>query len=184
MAISLRTVSNPGSKHPFKITFTNNAKKQKGSKESVVLTLVDPEDQKFITGQVSDETNVWNDVIINVRDLLRAQSDDNIAFPVSHITMYTCAITPGSVSQLRSVLIMAPWSEKTVLTYYPYDLNGITTRNWQGGYIENTFSPADIKPHTPGDNWMKIRFGDAAGNQTDVQMIPLLPALPPDTKKK
>jgi len=184
LALSFRAIANPKSTHPFKITFTNNAGKKKGSKEAVTLNLLDPEPefQKFIIGRVTADTNVWNDVIINVRDLLRTQSDDNKAFPVSYATLYLCSKTAGSISQLRSFLVLAPWTPKNILTYYPYDLNGVTTRNWQGGYIENTFAPADIKPHTPDDNWMKIRFGDAAGNQTDVQMIPLLPELPKEGK--
>jgi hypothetical protein len=177
MAISFKTISKPHPKLPFRFTFTNAARKRKGRKESFTLNLLDPEYKKFITGTVSAETNVWNDLIINVRDLLRSQADDNKAFTVSYITLYICGKKADSVSQLRSLLVLSPWTAKTTLTYYPYDLSGITTRDWQGSYIESKFSPAGIKPHTPGDNWMKIRFGDAAGNKTDVQMIPLLPEL-------
>jgi len=177
MALSFRSVSNPHPTTPFRIIFSSASRRNRENKEATTLELTDPAVQKYITGQLSAETNVWNDIIINVRDLLRAETDDNKAGPVTAVTVYLCAKTAGSVSQLRSFWIMAPWTAKNILTYTAYDLNGVTLRNWQGGYVDNSFSPADIKPHAPGDNWMKIRFGDAAGNKTDLQMIPLLPAL-------
>ncbi|MDD2599047.1 MAG: hypothetical protein PHO37_07475 [Kiritimatiellae bacterium] len=177
MAISFRSVASPLPTRTFKIFFGEGTRRTKGDREANSLDLLDPESQKYITGQVSSETNVWNDLIINVRDFLRAGADNNKAAPLTSVTVYICAKTAGSVSQLRSLWVMAPWTAKNILTYIAYDLNGVTERNWQGGYVENSFSPANIKPHTPDDNWMRIRFGDAVGNKTDLQMIPLPPAL-------
>ena len=177
MALSFRSVNSPKPKRPFKIFFGEGNRRKKGDRETNLLDLLEPESQKYITGQISSDTNVWNDVIINIRDFLRAGTDNNKAAPLASVTISICAKTAGSVSQLRSLWIMAPWTAKNTLTYTVYDLNGVTERHWQGGYVENSFAPIDIKPHTPDDNWMRIRFGDAVGNKTELQMIPLPPAL-------
>ena len=177
MAISFRTVSKPHPTLPYRIVIHNASRRNRGKKESVTLNLTDPEHQKFITGNVSSEPGVWNDVIINMRDFLRTQTDDKKAFSVSYITCYLSAKIKGSTGQIRALSIMAPWTEKNTLSYIAYDLNGVASRKWQGGYVENTVAPVSIKPHAADPNWMRIRFTDGAGNKTDTEMIPLLPAL-------
>lgn len=177
MAFSFRSVAKPHPKHPYRIIIHDANKRNRGKTDSITLDLMNPEHQKFITGSVSAEPGVWNDIIINMRDFLRTQTDDDKAFAVSYITCYLSAKSKGSISQIRSLSILAPWTSKTTLNYQAYDLSGIASRTWQGGYVENTVSPASVTPHKSDPNWMRIRFADGMGNKTDTEMIPLLPKL-------
>ena len=177
LAISFRTIANPYPNTPYLIVLHNADKRDRGKTDSVTLNLTSPEHQPFIQGKASAEPGVWNDVIINVRDFLRSQTDDKSAFSVRYATFYLCGRIQGAVSQIRSFSILGPWSSKTTLEYVAYDLTGIASRKWQGGYVEQSFSPADIKPYAPDPHWMRIRFEDGAGNKTETQMIPLLPKL-------
>jgi hypothetical protein len=177
LAISFRTVAKPYEKSPYVIVFHNADKRNRSKTDHETLNLTDPEHQKFIHGKVSAEPGVWNDLIINVRDFLRTETDDKQAFTIRYATFYLCGREPGAVAQMRSFSILAPWTDKTTLSYVAYDLNGIKSRNWQGGYVDQLFSPRDIKPVAEDPHWMRIRFEDGAGNKTQTQMIPLLPAL-------
>jgi hypothetical protein len=177
LSISFRTIAKPYKSSPYKFTLHNADKRAPGNLAKITLTLTDPQHQKFIHGKISTEPGEWNDLIINIRDFLRAQTDEKKAFTVRYLTAYICGRSKGSVAQIRSISILAPWTSKSTLDYVAYDLNGIKKREWQGGYVDKIIKPADVKPATDDPHWMRIRFEDGAGNKAPLQMVPLLPEL-------
>ncbi|MFO7937448.1 MAG: hypothetical protein R6V06_07570 [Kiritimatiellia bacterium] len=177
LAISFRSLTEPSSAEPYRLVLHNASRRNRKKIRSVTLNLSDPEHRKFVTGKVSAEAGIWNDLIINVRDFLRTETNDEKAFRVRSINCCLSADSKDSISQIRTLSILAPWTDKDTLNYTAYDLNGIASRQWQGGYVENKVVPAAIKPYAEDPHWMRIRFTDGAGNKTDREMIPLLPEL-------
>ena len=177
LALSFRTVGVPDGTKPFTIAFNTGPRRPRGIKDAHTLNLTLTNHLAFVTGDVTCATGVWHDILINVRDFLRDETEERKDTPdLTYLTFYLSPkLKPGAL-QIRSLAILAPWNSDHVLPVKAYDLSGIKGLLWSGGESAATgIRPANLALPANDPHWFRFRIGDRSGNLTDTWMIPVPP---------
>lgn len=182
LAVSVRFEGETGSRGaPFTLHVTpaNNqpegaAKPANGKDYIWEVPLADG--QPFLVGHVDWRPGQWNDLLINVRDLLRAQMKTKQAGPVKDVGVFFADKT-RAVVHVRAMAILAPWSGPDLFKLQAYDINGIAGLVWQnGGHSTLTgLRPARLSLPPQDPNWLRVRVSDKPGNLTPLFMLPMPP---------
>jgi hypothetical protein len=147
---------------------------------SYVWDLPTADGQRFILGRADWRPGRWNDVLINVRDLLRAEAGTRKAPSVRQLDL---AFPPQArfTIQIRGCAILAPWGAADALRFQAYDLSGVAGLAWQnGGKCASTgLRPARVALPPDDARWLKLRVADRVGNLSPVFMVPLPPPAAP-----
>jgi hypothetical protein len=181
VALSYRTLGIPEGVSPFTIAFNTGPRRPRGIKDAHTLNLTLTNHLAYVTGDTSSATGVWHDILINVRDFLRDETEEHKDTPdLTYLTIYFSPKTKGGQIQFRSFAILAPWHSDILLPLKPYDLSHIKGLIWAGGETTHTgIRPANLALPKEDPFWFRFRIGDRQGNQTDTWLIPI----PPDSKK-
>lgn len=142
------------------------------------LPIID--NQPFAVGHVDWKPGQWIDLLVNVRDLMRALTRQPRACPLREIAL---VLRPKAkfILHIRGMAILAPWSPDDVLKFRAYDLNDIAGLVWQnGGKSGYTgIRPACLTLPPDDAQWLKLRVADQPGNFSPVFMIPMPPNVTP-----
>ena len=178
VAISFRTLEPLPGNRPFRIAFNPGPRRPCGIKDAHTLDLTDTNHLAFVTGNVDAKPGEWNDLIINVRDFLRTETEERKDTPdLTYISFY---FKKGVKLQLRSFSILAPWNSDHLIPITAYDLSSIKGIVWSGGESELTgIRPANLALPAADPYWFRFRVSDRSGNLTDTWMVPI----PPGTLK-
>jgi hypothetical protein len=181
LAISFRTLDAASGVKPFTFAFNTGPRRPRGIKEAHTLDLTLTNHLAYVTGETSRTPGEWNDVLINVRDFLRAETEEHKETPdLTYLTLYFSKKAKEHKIQIRSIAILAPWNSDHLIPLKAYDLSGIKGLVWQGGESENTgLRPANLSLSANDPYWFRFRVSDRSGNRTDTWMIPI----PPGTQK-
>lgn len=177
MAISFRTVDAAAGVKPFTLAFSTGPRRPRGIKDAHTLNFTLTNHLAYVTGETSRTPGEWNDVIVNVRDFLRDETEEHKDTPdLTYLSLYFSPKTKGGKIQIRSFGILAPWNSDHLLPVKAYDLSGIKGLVWSGGESENTgLRPANLALPASDPNWFRFRISDRRGNLTDTWMIPIPP---------
>ncbi len=177
LAISYRCFDIPDGAQPFSLAFNTGPRRPRGIKDAHKLDLRSEAHRAFITGDAVCSTGVWHDIIINVRDFLRQETEEGKETP--DLTYLSFSITGKSLSgtlQLRSIAILSPWDSDHLIPIKAYDLSSVKGIVWPGGESELTgLRPANLQLPAADPNWFRFRISDRRGNLTDTWMVPLPP---------
>ena len=181
LAISFRAMAPVTGGKPFTIAFSTGPRRPRGIKDAHILDFTLTNHLAYVTGETSRTPGEWNDVIVNVRDFLRDETEEHKDTPdLTYLTLYFAQKAKGSTIQIRSFAILAPWNSDHLIPIKAYDLSSVKGLVWSGGESENTgLRPANIALPSTDPNWFRFRISDRRGNLTDTWMIPI----PPGTHK-
>ena len=182
LAVSVRIEGEfPPGAAPFTLQFRPTpAGADKGArpKNGVAYTweLPKTDGQPFVVGHVDWRPGRWNDLLINVRDLLREQTKQPEACAVREVGLHF-GEKAGFTLQVRGMAILAPWGPGDVLRFQAYDLNGVAGLRWQNGgkSAKTGIRPASVVLPADDAQWLKVRVADTPGNLSPVYMIPVPP---------
>ena len=176
LAVSFRTLEPVKGTRPFNVAFNTGPRRPRGIKDAHTLSFTSTNHLSYVTGSSECKPGEWNDVIINVRDFLRDETDERKDTPdLTYVTFYFSK-TKGDKIQFRSFAILAPWNSDHLIPVKAYDLSGIKGLVWKGGESESTgIRPANLALPAADANWFRFRVGDRHGNLTDTWMIPIPP---------
>ena len=176
LAVSFRTLEPAKGTRPFNIAFNTGPRRPRGIKDAHTLSFTSTNHLSYVTGSSECKPGEWNDVIINVRDFLRDETDERKDTPdLTYVTFYFSK-AKGDKIQFRSFAILAPWNSDHQIPIKAYDLSGIKGLVWKGGESEGTgIRPANLALPATDLNWFRFRVGDRRGNLTDTWMIPIPP---------
>jgi hypothetical protein len=186
LAINLRTTTErEDTKAPFDLQFrfagplpTNACKPKTG--DLLVCNLTATNIQPFVVGRMDWRSGRWNQLLINVRDLLRDHLQLTNAVPLQECTLAFPARRDFTF-QLRSMAILAPWKTNDLIVAKAYDASGIAGITWQDRNTStNTiFCPAACAVPSDQPPWLTLCVQDRAGNRTPGYLVPLPPATNP-----
>lgn len=181
LALSFRTFDMVSGLRPFNIAFNTGPRRPKGIRDAHTLNLTVSNHLAFVTGDVTCQTGVWHDVIINVRDFLKYETEEHKDTPdITYLSIYLSAKTKGGRIQFRSAAVLAPWNSDHFMPVRAYDLSGVRGLVWAGGESSATgVRPANLALPATDPNWFRFRVSDRRGNMSDTWMIPV----PPDSQK-
>jgi len=181
LAVSFRTFAPLEGHRPFTIAFNTGPRRPRGIKDAHTLDLTEPKHLAYVIGKADCKPGEWNDIIINVRDFLRDETEEHKDTPdLTYVSFCLTKRMKNNKMQLRSVSILAPWNSDHLIPIKAYDLNSVTGLVWPGGTSPLTgIRPANLDLPAGDPNWFRFRIGDRRGNLTDTWMIPI----PPETKK-
>ena len=136
--------------------------------------------QPFAMGHVDWRPGRWNDLLVNVRDLLCNHAQQLRAGNVREMALVLTNAARGTV-QIRGLAILAPWGTNDVLRLQSYDLNGVAGLSWQNGgkSAKTGLRPARLVLPPDDAQWLKVRVADRLGNLSHVFMIPTPPSAAP-----
>jgi hypothetical protein len=136
--------------------------------------------QPFAMGHVDWRPGRWNDLLVNVRDLLCNHAQQLRAGNVREMALVLTNAVRGTV-QIRGLAILAPWGTNDVLRLQSYDLNGVAGLVWQNGgkSAKTGLRPARLVLPPDDAQWLKVRVADRLGNLSHVFMIPTPPSAAP-----
>jgi len=177
LAISFRTFNIPDGKRPFNIAFNTGPRRPRGIKDAHTLNLSSTDHLAYVTGDASCSTGVWHDIIINVRDFLRHETEEGKDTPdLTYLSFFFTGKARNGNVQLRSIAILAPWESDHLIPIRAYDLSSIKGLVWPGGESAVTgIRPANLPLPAEDPNWFRFRISDRRGNLTDTWMIPVPP---------
>ncbi len=177
LALSFRTMDAAGGVKPFTLAFNTGPRRPRGIKDAHTMNFTDTNHLAFVTGETSRTPGEWNDVIINVRDFLRAETEEHKDTPdLTFLSLFFSPKAKGNKIQIRSLAILAPWNSDHLIPIKAYDLSSIKSLVWQGGESENTgLRPANLALPANDPNWFRFRISDRRGNLTDTWMLPIPP---------
>jgi hypothetical protein len=177
LAVSFRTLAPLNGHRPFTIAFHTGPRRPRGIKDAHTLDLTLTNHLAFVTGSVECKTGEWNDVIINVRDFLRYETEERKDTPdLTYVSFYFSPKLKGAKIQFRSLAILAPWTSDHLIPLKAYDLSSIKGLVWPGGESELTgIRPANLALPAADPNWFRFRVSDRRGNLTDSWLIPIPP---------
>jgi hypothetical protein len=185
LALSFRVVDGDAAPNgPFSLAFHAGQRRPRGIKDAQMLSLGEPANNAFIvaaTPIASWKPGEWQDVLINARDFLRAETTDHKETPdITYLTIYLRPRLLGKHIQIRSISVLAPWNSDVLLPLRPYDLSGVKGLVWEGGTSPLTgIRPANLVPPAATPHWFDFRISDKRGNLTPTWAIPV----PPDSEK-
>ncbi|MDD4102577.1 MAG: hypothetical protein PHU80_08100, partial [Kiritimatiellae bacterium] len=177
LAISFRAFNVAEGIRPFNIAFNTGPRRPRGIKDAHTLNLSSAEHLAYVTGDVGLSTGVWHDIIINVRDFLRHETEEQKETPdLTYLSFFfTGKAREGNV-QFRSLAILAPWDSDHLIPIRAYDLSSVKGLVWGGGESELTgLRPANMQLPEADPNWFRFRISDRRDNLTDTWMIPVPP---------
>ncbi len=177
LAISFRTLTASAGAKPFTLAFSTGPRRPRGIKDAHTLDFTLTNHLAYVTGETSHVPGEWNDVLVNVRDFLRDETEEHKDTPdLTYLSLYFAPKTKGLKIQIRSFAILAPWNSDHLIPVKAYDLSCIKGLVWPGGESENTgIRPANIVLPANDPNWFRFRISDRRGNLTDTWMIPIPP---------
>jgi hypothetical protein len=180
LALSYRTQGIAERLRPFTLAFNTGPRRPRGIKDAHTLDLTLTNHLAYVTGDTSTSTGVWHDILINVRDFLRDETEEHKDTPdLTYLSLYISPRTKGGQIQFRSLAILAPWDSDHLLPLKAYDLSGLKGLVWSGGETGNTgIRPANLALPKDDPFWFRFRIADRRGNLTDTWLIPI----PPDSK--
>jgi hypothetical protein len=182
LALSFRTLEAvPSGTRPFTLAFSTGPRRPRGIKDAHTMNFTDTNHLAYVTGETSRNPGEWNDVLVNVRDFLRNETEEHKDTPdLTYISLYFSPKAKGGKIQIRSFAILAPWTSDHLIPLKAYDLSSIKGLVWSGGKSESTgLRPANIALPATDPYWFRFRISDRRGNLTDTWMIPV----PPGTSK-
>ena len=181
LAISFRTLDTTRGLKPFTIAFNTGPRRPRGIKDAHTLNLSVTNHLAYVIGEVECTTGVWQDVLINVRDFLRDETEERKDTPdLTYLSFFFAPKAQGGKVQIRSFSILAPWNSDQLIPIKAYDLSSIKGLIWAGGESENTgLRPANLALPADDPYWFRFRISDRSGNLTDTWMLPI----PPGTEK-
>jgi hypothetical protein len=186
LAINLRTTAErDGPQAPFDLqlrpaaalpAYANKPK----TGDVLVCNLMDTNVQRFVVGRMDWRPGQWNEILVNVRDLLRDQFRLTNACPLQELTLVFPPRT-NFTFQLRSMAIVAPWKTNDVINCKAYDASGVAGITWQdhGSSTNTAIRPAVLTLPASHPPWLKLRVADRAGNLTPAYLFPLPPTTNP-----
>jgi hypothetical protein len=177
VAISYRTLGIAEKIRPFTIALNTGPRRPRGIKDAHTLDLTLTNHLVYVTGDTSCTTGVWHDILINVRDFLRDETEEHKDTPdLTYLSFYISPRTKGGKVQFRSLSILAPWNSDHLIPLKAYDLSSIKALTWAGGETADTgIRPANLALPAADPYWFRFRIGDRRGNQTDSWLIPIPP---------
>jgi hypothetical protein len=180
LAVSFRSLETIKGNRPFNVAFNTGPRRPRGIKDAHTLSLTTTNHLAYVTGDIDPAPGEWNDLIINVRDFLRDETEERKDTPDLTYVSFFFPKSKGTKIQFRSFAILAPWTSDHLIPVKAYDLSGIKGFVWSGGETACTaFRPANLALPAKDPNWFHFRIGDRRGNLTDTWMIPI----PPGTQK-
>ena len=181
LAISFRTLDTTRGLKPFTLAFNTGPRRPRGIKDAHTLNLSITNHLAYVVGDVACTTGVWQDVLINVRDFLRDETEEHKDTPdLTYLSFFFAQKATGCKIQIRSFSILAPWNSDHLIPIKAYDLSSIKGLQWDGGESENTgIRPANLTLPAKDPYWFRFRISDRRGNLTDTWMLPV----PPGTEK-
>ncbi len=133
-----------------------------------------PQDAAVI-GAIDWQPGRWNNLIIDVRALLKRETGLAEAPPVREFALAFPEDT-GYAVQIRAAAVLMAWHPGHLLTFRAYDASGIAGVFWQGGGSEAmALRPARITLPAAEGGWMQVRVRDRAGNESDPYLVPIPP---------
>ena len=177
LAISFRTLDAASGVKPFTLAFSTGPRRPRGIKDAHTLNFTVTNHLSYVTGETSRVPGEWNDVLVNVRDFLRDETEERKDTPdLTYISLYFSSKAKSGKVQIRSFAILAPWTSDHLIPIKAYDLSSIKGVVWPGGESENTgLRPANIALPANDPCWFRFRISDRRGNLTDTWMIPIPP---------
>jgi len=180
LAVSFRVVDPAKDNRPFTVAFNTGPRRPRGIKDAHTLNLTATNNLPFVIASADSKPGEWNNVIINVRDFLRAETEERKDTPDLTYVSFNFAKNKGDKIQFRSFAILAPWTSDHLIPLKAYDYSGIKGLVWQGGEAQATgLRPANLTLPAGNTNWFRFRISDRRGNMTDTWSIPI----PPDSQK-
>ena len=181
LALSFRTLDTKRGLKPFTIAFNTGPRRPRGIKDAHTLNLSVSNHLAYVIGDVACTTGVWQDVLINVRDFLRDETEEHKDTPdLTYLSFFFAPSSQSGKVQIRSFSILAPWTSDQLIPIKAYDLSSIRGLVWAGGESENTgIRPANLTLPANDPYWFRFRISDRRGNLTDTWMLPV----PPGTEK-
>jgi len=176
IAVSFRSLEPLKGSRPFNVAFNTGPRRPRGIKDAHTLSLSTTNHLSYVTGTIDPQPGEWNDLIINVRDFLRDETEERKDTPDLTYVSFYFPKSKGTKIQFRSFAILSPWNSDHRLSVKAYDLSGIKGLVWQGGETQATVvRPANLALPAKDPNWFRFRISDRRGNLTDTWMIPLPP---------
>jgi len=177
LAISFRTLNTKRGGKPFTIAFNTGPRRPRGIKDAHTLDLSASNHLAYVVGDVGCSTGVWQDVLINVRDFLRDETEERKDTPdLTYVSFYFAPSAQSGKVQIRSFSILAPWTSEHLIPIKAYDLSGIKGLVWGGVVSENTgIRPANLALPASDPYWFRFRISDRRDNMTDTWMLPVPP---------
>ena len=179
LAISFRTIDASAKGSPFILTFHAGQRRPKGIKDSQRFEFT-PETAPYIVSATPPDEwkpNEWQDVLVNVKEFLHAESSDKSGTP--DITCFSIAFKKRMFAkhvQVRSLAILAPWNSNQTMSMRAYDLNSIKGIVWNGGETPHTgICPANVVRTAELPYSIRMRVSDRRGNMTPMWTIPIPP---------
>lgn len=181
LALSWRTVNAPGQTHPVVLALNAGARRPRGIKDAHTFDFKEEAHLSFVTGDRGHSDGQWHDLLINVRDFMRQESEEHKDTPdLSYLTLYLLPNMREGVFQIRALAVLAPWDSDHFLPLKAYDLNSIKGLVWSGGETTDTgIRPANLILPKDDAHWFRFRIGDRRGNLTDTWLLPI----PPDSQR-
>lgn len=128
----------------------------------------------FVSGALTWRAGEWQNVMINIHDLLRAEAG-NEAIPDLREIGIAFPQKRARVFQIRSAAVLAPYGDAHIVRFRAYDVSGIEGLSWEGGRsAQLAIRPSRVN-RPPNAPWLDVRIGDRAGNRSPVYMIPVPP---------
>jgi len=177
LAISFRAVDTPKGIRPFTVAFNTGPRRPRGIKDAHTLNLTDTNHLAYVTGSMNAQTGQWNNILINVRDFLRDETEERKNTPdLTYLSFFFPPKVKGCKIQFRSLSILAPWNSDHLIPLKAYDLSSSRARGGGGGGAEQTgIRPANLTLPPADPHWFLFRISDRRGNLTDTWMIPIPP---------
>jgi len=182
LAISFRTAGDlPEGVAPFTLQLQppnklpENAEPPKG--KFYTWTPPATDGKPFVVGHVDWRPGHWNDLLINVRDLMRQQTKLARSCNVRELYLRFPEKTKYTL-QIRGAAILAPWGPNDTLKIQAYDLSGVAGLVWQNGgqSDQTTLRPARLTLPPDDAQWLKLRVADRHDNLTEAYLVPIPPA--------
>jgi hypothetical protein len=180
LALSLRLNNQTGVDPKLSLRFqpgplTEKAQRPKNGIYTLQLPAT-PGANPFVHGPTQWRPGEWQDILIDVRGFLRAESGLPEAPAVRVLTLLFPAGGKQNI-QMRAAAILSPWGAEDVLKFRAYDLCGLRGLVWQGGGTSACMGARPSRLKLPADDaiWLKVRLADRPGNLSDFIFIPIPP---------
>ncbi|MBM4163273.1 MAG: hypothetical protein FJ222_02360 [Lentisphaerae bacterium] len=128
----------------------------------------------FVFGTRTWQAGEWQNVMINIHDILRAEAGID-AVPDLREIVLAFPEKRARAFQIRSAAVLAPYGDTHIVRFAAYDMSGIEGLSWTGGRAAQlAIRPSRVS--RPIDAvWLDVRVSDRAGNRSPVYMIPVPP---------
>lgn len=128
---------------------------------------------RHVKGAMQWEPGQWNDLIINVRDLVRRSAETDATPKIQTLTLRTPRDNQARL-HLRTLAILGSWEPDHRLDIDAYDASGIKELNWQdGSQTERTIFPSKLELPDTDRLWLRLQIVDFPGNATPPLLIPI-----------